>query len=145
MNVGIVHHGARNPAWKGGRSVTQAGYVLIRVGKDHPLADVRGYAYEHRLKAYEAGRLEANDRRIVHHDNEVKADNSPTNLEPLTHAQHGVAHRRLERGLRLPDEPNPIVACTCGCGATFSRYDGQGRPRRFMPGHNNMGTRKRRQ
>lgn len=34
-----------------GRSIASNGYVLIWVGRDHPLADVRGYAYEHRLVA----------------------------------------------------------------------------------------------
>lgn len=43
--------GEKNGLWKGGRSVASNGYVLIRVGVDHPLADVRGYAYEHRVVA----------------------------------------------------------------------------------------------
>ena len=43
--------GKKNGMWKGGRSVASNGYVLIRVGMDHHLADVRGYAYEHRLVA----------------------------------------------------------------------------------------------
>lgn len=37
--------------WKGGRSIASNGYVLVRVGKKHHLADVRGYAYEHRIVA----------------------------------------------------------------------------------------------
>lgn len=43
--------GTDNPMWKGGRSVASNGYVLIRVGVEHHLADVRGYAYEHRVVA----------------------------------------------------------------------------------------------
>lgn len=37
--------------WKGGRSIASNGYMLVRVGLSHHLADVRGYAYEHRLVA----------------------------------------------------------------------------------------------
>lgn len=36
--------------WQGG-TTTDQGYMLIYVGKHHHLADVRGYAYEHRLVA----------------------------------------------------------------------------------------------
>ena len=43
--------GEVNGQWKGGRTVASNGYILIRVGKEHHLADVRGYAYEHRLIA----------------------------------------------------------------------------------------------
>jgi hypothetical protein len=28
------------------------------------------------------------------------------------------------------------VACACGCGARFRRFDADNRPRRFLPGHN---------
>lgn len=45
--------GPENYMWKGGRAVTSHGYVLIRVGAEHHLADVRDYAYEHRLVAAE--------------------------------------------------------------------------------------------
>lgn len=40
--------GSDNPNWKGGRTVTEHGYVLLK-RPDHPDADVRGYVYEHRL------------------------------------------------------------------------------------------------
>lgn len=41
--------GPKNGNWKGGRVVDPRGYALVRVGAEHPLADVRGYAYEHRI------------------------------------------------------------------------------------------------
>lgn len=40
--MGKSHYGSRNPFWKGGRSVASNGYVLIRVGVEHHLADVKG-------------------------------------------------------------------------------------------------------
>ena len=48
---GIKMTGTRekNPNWRGGKVKTQHGYILIRVGVGHPLADCRGYAYEHRV------------------------------------------------------------------------------------------------
>ena len=49
--MGSHGHGSKNNNWRGGRSVTQSGYILLRVGKRHHLADVRGYAYEHRVVA----------------------------------------------------------------------------------------------
>lgn len=124
--------GPKNGMWKGGRVVDPRGYVLIRVGKDHPLADCRGYAYEHRLKAA------AKKGELVHHDNEKKGDNSEKNLIKTIRRFHGVFHRKPGSKLRKPDEANPIIKCACGCGARFRKFDGQGlgRPRRFVPGHN---------
>lgn len=105
--------GPDNPNWKGGRVVDPRGYVLIRVGKDHPLADVRGYAYEERLKTQEAlGRQ-------------------------LTALEHGLRQRRGGKAKQLPDEPNPTITCACGCGIELARYDRQRRERRFLPSHNN--------
>jgi len=135
--MGKVYSGPRNPNWRGGRTVTQHGYVLIRVGTDHHLADVRGYAYEHRLVAEEklGRRLRLGEE--VHHLNEDKQDNRPENLEVVPDkAHHGVRHRSGGKATRMPREPNPEVSCACGCGERFSLYDQWGRPRRFISGHN---------
>lgn len=123
-----------NNNWKGGRSRTSHGYILIRVGVGHPLADVRGYAYEHRLKAWLLGHdIEG---KHVHHDDHVKHNNANSNLEPLTPAEHRAQHRKPGSNKRLPYEKNPIVFCGCGCGAEFFRYDTSNRPRKYVPGHN---------
>lgn len=129
--------GSKNGMWKGGRVVASNGYVLIRVGKDHHLADVRGYAYEHRIVA--EGIL---GRRLlpgeqVHHRNEIKTDNRPENLEVCEGmADHKVHHRKSERGLRKPGEDNPQIECACGCGELLLKYDAARRPRKFVSGHN---------
>ena len=128
--------GARNPNWKGGRVIEPRGYVLIRVGVGHPLADVRGYAYEHRLVAAERAKLLPG--LVVHHENERTGDNDPSNLEPLTRAEHGRRHRKYERGLRNPGEPNPMIECACACGTRLRKFDEAGRPRSFVTGHNPM-------
>jgi hypothetical protein len=129
--------GKRPHNWKGGRVVDPRGYVLIHVGKDHPLADVRGYAYEHRLIAEKKIGRRLTRGEEVHHDDEAKGNNDPGNLivaaNRLDHAKH---HRFWGRVLRNPGEPNTEVACACGCGGTFKKFDYQGRLRRFLPSHN---------
>ena len=39
--------GPRNGNWNPDRIVSSHGYVKVRVGRGHPLADSRGFAYEH--------------------------------------------------------------------------------------------------
>lgn len=129
--------GPDNHNWKGGRVVDPRGYVLIKVGVDHPLADVRGYAYEHRLKAYERGDLALDLGPLhVHHKDDNPSNNADENLEVLTPWEHHVRHRSADKGLRMPGEPNPDIICACGCGAVFKRYDSSGRPRAYVSGHN---------
>lgn len=136
--------GARNPNWKGGRTVTEHGYVLIRVGVDHHLADIRGYAYEHRLVGERMlGRRLVAGEEVHHRDDSFagRSNNAPENLDvKASHAEHMLEHRARE-DLRLPGQPNETVSCDCGCGAAFSRYDDAGRPRRFVPGHNRQESR----
>jgi hypothetical protein len=110
--------GAANPNWGGGRTVTKAGYVLIK-RPAHPGADVRGYVYEHRL-VMEAtlGRYLSPSERVRHIDGD-SGNNRPWNLKlvpPLDHATR--------------------IACACGCGTSMSRIDSSGRARRYVSGHN---------
>lgn len=69
------------------------GYVKILVGIDHPMADNRGYCYEHRLVMAEVlGRyLESTER--VHHRNYVRDDNRIVNL---VYAKDEGDHKRME-------------------------------------------------
>ncbi len=119
-----------------GRSVASTGYVLIRVGVGHPLADVRGYAYEHRLVAsVKLGRWVTRGE-IVHHADGCKTNNAPDNLEVVIgNAEHFSRHR-TRCDLRAVGEPNPLIVCACGCGTTFARFDTLGRPRAVVTGHN---------
>lgn len=129
---------SKNGMWKGGRSVASNGYVLIRVGKDHHLADVRGYAYEHRLVAEaKVGRRLRPGEQVHHHDGN-KANNDPANIEVVEDIAHHRVHHRTARGRlkRLPGQRNTRVFCACGCGAIIDRFDREGRPRFFITGHN---------
>jgi hypothetical protein len=134
--MGIVHPGERNPNWRGGRSVASNGYVLIRVGRSHHLADVRGYAYEHRVVAEEKFQRRLMPGEQVHHKDENKENNHPDNLEILSVSEHRFEHRTIEAGKKLPHEPNDTINCECGCGESFTKYDSSNRPRRFISGHN---------
>lgn len=133
-----AQRGPLNPQWNGGRSIASNGYVLIRVGTGHHLADVRGYAYEHRLVAEELLGRRLREDEQVHHINESKQDNRPENLTVVQDiAHHRVLHRRTTSScLRLPHQVNPTLACRCGCKTLIQKYDAQGRPRAYVSGHN---------
>jgi hypothetical protein len=127
--------GAANPNWKGGRTVASNGYVLVK-DRDNPMADVRGYVYEHRLVVSKREGRPLDTREQVHHEDEVKTNNRDDNLELCASlAVHRVRHRQRD-DLRMHGEANPTVPCACGCDNSFERYDADGRPRRFVSGHN---------
>lgn len=120
-----------------GRVEASNGYILIRVGTDHPMADVRGYAYEHRLVMAEKLGRNLRPDEIVHHKNEIKSDNDPSNLELCEGiAEHFERHRKSDSNLRRVGEGNPLAECQCGCGQTFPKYDDLRRPRAYISGHN---------
>lgn len=137
-------NGPLNNNWRGGRSITSNGYVLVRVGVGHHLADVRGYAYEHRVVAEATLGRRLVDGEIVHHIDGNKRNNSPSNLrvEPSI-AHHLVHHRAPDSRRRHPGEDNPVVSCACGCSSAFLRFDALGRPRRYVTGHNRRSARGR--
>jgi hypothetical protein len=88
------HHarGVANGRWNDGRMRSSQGYVLVRVGKDHPLAFGNGYAYEHLLVWAAAGRPMPGPDELIHHDNEDKTDNRLGNLVKITRSEHGEHH-----------------------------------------------------
>jgi hypothetical protein len=98
--------GARNARWNNERIASSHGYVKIRVGRDHPLADPNGYAYEHLLVWIAAGRPAPGAGEILHHRNENKTDNRLSNLQLHTRSGHAVHHNthrsRDEAGRFLP-------------------------------------------
>jgi len=135
--MGGTARGKDNGNWKGGRSIASNGYVLIRVGAGHHLADVRGYAYEHRLVAEKKLGRRLKRGETIHHVDGHKRNNKPGNIEVCkTRAHHAKHHRTSGKRMRNPGERNPLVLCACGCGMKFRRFDGQGRPRLYLSGHN---------
>jgi hypothetical protein len=87
--------GPDHPRWNDDRHLTHEGHVKVRVGKDHPLADPNGYAYEHLLIWVAAGRPRPGPGELLHHANEVKTDNRLSNLELLTRAAHAREHHNM--------------------------------------------------
>lgn len=73
-------------------------------------------------------KLKPNER--VHHKNEIKHDNLPSNLVLMNVVKHNHFHRPP---LNIPLE---IIECACGCGIKLNRYDNRGRERWYAtPGH----------
>jgi hypothetical protein len=118
-------------------TIHSAGYILVYVGKKHHLADVRGYAYEHRLIAENKIGRRLNKGELVHHIDGNPQNNNPENLEVvISNAYHFFLHRKGGKVLRIPGEENVIVECKCGCGQKFLKYDFKNRNREYISGHN---------
>jgi hypothetical protein len=125
----------KNPNWKGGRLVGSNGYVLVKVEDGHHLAHINGYAYEHRIVAEQILGRKILPTELVHHKNEDRTDNRPENIEIVSSIwAHKVHHRHSGKVRQLPDEPNELVSCACGCGATFFKFDESGRLRKYIDG-----------
>lgn len=88
---------SRQHRWRVGGSIASTGYVKIRVGKDHPLADPNGYAYEHLVIWCAAGNPRPGPGWVIHHRNHDKTDNRLGNLELKRRGQHNAEHLAAER------------------------------------------------
>jgi predicted transcriptional regulator len=97
--------GDKNHMWNGGKTINEAGYIMVRI-PDHPRSEANnGYVFEHILVAEEnTGRhlifyaMGDSRNEVVHHKNENKKDNSPENLEVMTHREHMELHNQLRKG-----------------------------------------------
>lgn len=98
--TGSAHH-----KWND-RIVSSHGYLKIRVGRDHPLADPNGYAYEHLVVWVSAGNPRPQPDELLHHKNEDRQDNRLHNLELISRSNHNRLHLadrpRNGRGQLLP-------------------------------------------
>lgn len=84
--------GEKNGRWNDSKIISSEGYVKLRVGRDHPLADPNGYAYEHLIVWLAAGKRMPEPHELIHHKNENKQDNRIGNLEIKTRSEHAVLH-----------------------------------------------------
>ena len=92
--------GPANPNWKGGTWVNSKGYVMVLVGRDHPMATCRAYAPRCRLVCFETyGAPEPGQH--CRHKNGDKQDDRPGNLEWRWPDEHGRYHLTPERARRI--------------------------------------------
>ena len=89
--------GKNHPKWKTGIH-SSTGYTKIRVGVSHPLADPKGYAYEHLIVWVSAGNNRPRDGEMLHHRNGNKTDNRIENLELISRKNHHLYHQRGHHG-----------------------------------------------
>lgn len=92
----------RSSRWRGGRSVHEAGYILL-YRPEHPRSAPNGYVREHILVMEAVLGGPVPDGFDVHHRNGVKDDNRPENLEVLTKAAHARAHSPALTAARWPN------------------------------------------
>lgn len=101
---GISERRENHPLWKGGRVMTNDGYIAIRIASDDfffPMTTRKaklkngGYVLEHRyIMAKHLGR-NLSSWEIVHHKNGIKTDNRIENLELSSSiSQHIVEHSK---------------------------------------------------
>lgn len=99
--------GSLNSSWKGGRKITQYGYMAVYM-PDHPFAEYGKIVLEHRLVAEkylltDENSVEIDGKRylrpeyIVHHKNHNRLDNRPDNLEVMLKGKHSAMHAAEQR------------------------------------------------
>lgn len=80
--------GERNGSWNGGITIDKSGYVLVRCPQ-HPAASATGYVRQHRLVAEQMLGRYLTPTEVVHHKDDNKQNNDPSNLEVFeTNAAH---------------------------------------------------------
>ncbi len=79
--------GPKSNNWKGGRTISSTGYVLVRQ-PNHPNADGAGYVLEHRLAMETKLGRHLISGEIIHHKNGIRNDNRIGNLELCVKSNH---------------------------------------------------------
>jgi endogenous inhibitor of DNA gyrase (YacG/DUF329 family) len=80
-----------NYGWKGGRTISDKGYVFIHL-PDHPLVKKNGYIAEHRIVVEKHIGRRLKRTEIIHHINEKRTDNR---IENLFLCPNRAYHRKL--------------------------------------------------
>ena len=90
--------GEKHPDWKGGRQVTNRGYVLIKC-YNHPRATPENQyrLLEHHVIMEQALGRTLLPNEVVHHINGIKTDNRLENLQLMTKTEHDAHHWHLRK------------------------------------------------
>ncbi len=92
--------GKNSSNWKGGKTITSIGYVLVRK-PNHPFCNPNGYIFEHRLVMEKHIGRYLKPFEVVHHINKIKTDNRLENLKLFAnHSKHCKFKKPTRR--RLP-------------------------------------------
>ena len=97
--------GKANPTWKSDIKISNYGYRMIRV-LGHPFRNSSDFVFEHRLIAEQylltdetsveiEGKKYLRPDLDVHHKDQDKLNNDPSNLVILTKSEHKALHNRL--------------------------------------------------
>jgi len=101
--------GVNSPKWRGGRYKDPNGYIFVWVSIDdsfYPMADCRGYVYEHRLiMAKHLGRC-LKSYEVIHHINDNKEDNRIENLQLLQSQTEHLPSTSLTRYIKKLEKEN---------------------------------------
>lgn len=79
--------GEKAPNWKGGKSTTRQGYIVLSGHKGHPNANKKGLIKEHTLIMSNSLGRPLLPQEQVHHKNGIRSDNNLDNLELWTRIQ----------------------------------------------------------
>jgi len=89
--------------WKGGKSKTSKGYILIWLSPDdffYPMINGTGYVLEHRLVMAKSLNRCLLPWEVVHHKNGIKGDNHIENLELLPAAKYHIVDSVAKQYMR---------------------------------------------
>lgn len=90
----------------------QMGYIMIKVGKEHPYTDRAGYIFQHRYVVEQQIRRYLGSHERVHHKNGEKSDNRPENLE-LWSVKDPAGQRLLDKAKnivqKLPENERKLL------------------------------------
>ena len=81
-----ARRGENSPTWKGGKTKSRKGYVVLRNGGD--------VIFEHRAVMEKHIGRKLTEDEVVHHINGDKTDNRLENLQLMTRGEHSTMHNK---------------------------------------------------
>lgn len=92
--------------WNKGQLASSHGYRKVRVGREHPLADPNGYAYEHLVVWVSAGNPRPGRGEVLKFRNDERSDCRLENLYLASRADHN----RIKNEQQLRDTLGRVMS-----------------------------------